>query len=229
MQSISVIVMAFNEAGSIETVVLEIKEVLDNQAIPYEIIIVNDGSSDDTEIIASKLSNKFQAIKLINHPENLGLGEVYRTGFNAAQNELLTFFPADGQFPAEIIRQFIPLMRTMDMVLGFLPDRKDSLAGMILSAVERWIFRLLIGPLPKFQGIMMFRRCLLDEVLLKSSGRGWIILLELIIRASREHYRITSIPTDIQPRVYGKSKVNNFQTIIANFKQIIRLHRLIRA
>jgi hypothetical protein len=84
---------------------------------------------------------------------------------------------------------------------------------------------LLFGSLPRFQGVLMFRRSLLDELELKSTGRGWTVLMELIIRASRGGYRLVSVPTEMRPRMSGKSKVNNLRTIWANLKQVFALRR----
>src|SRR3990172_1988608 len=102
--AVSVIVMAYNEAPSLGAVVQEIVLALDSLGRQYEVIIINDGSSDDTGLISEHLSVKFPKVRVIHHSTNLGLGEVYRTGFSQAQCDLVTFFPADGQFSASIIQ-----------------------------------------------------------------------------------------------------------------------------
>jgi len=227
LPSISVIVAAFNEEGSIEAVISEIRASLSNLGWPFEVVVVNDGSSDRTGVVADFLSAQIPDVQVIHHAENLGLGGVYRTGFEQAQEEYVTFFPADGQFPATIIEQFGPLMASADMVLGYLPDRDSSLLAKGLSAAERALYRLLFGTLPRFQGILMFRRTLLDEVKLKSTGRSWAILMELVICASRGGYRLVSVPTEMRPRMSGKSKVNNLATIWANLKGAFALYRVL--
>jgi len=151
-QSISVIVMAFNERDYLEIVVREIASVLHGLKRAYEIIIVDDGSSDGTEKIADRLAEELPMVRAIHHATNQGLGAAYRTGFVQAQGDLVTFFPADGQFPATIMQQFVPLITNADMVLGYLPNRHSSLLAKVLSKVEKIIYRVLFGPLPKFQG-----------------------------------------------------------------------------
>ena len=86
---------------------------------------------------------------------------------------------------------------------------------------------VLFGPLPRFQGIIMFRSSLLDEFKLKSSGRGWAVLMELIIRTKRARRRMKSLPTEMRPRRSGVSKVNNIATISENLKQVIALRGLL--
>lgn len=220
---LSVIVMAFNEANSLEIVVKEIVSELRELQQPYEVIIVDDGSLDGTEIIADRLAKKLESIRVIHHETNQGLGDVYRTGFKHARGNFVTFFPADGQMPANNIKQFVNLIDNMDMVLGYVPKRKSSLLARSLSCAERILYRLLFGRFPKFQGVFMVRRTLLDELELKSTGRGWAVVMELVIRASRGGYRLMSVPTKARPRMSGESKVNNFHTIWANLKQTFAL------
>ncbi len=228
MAGLSVIIPAFNEADSLKVVVREINSVLIEMGQAYEIIIVDDGSSDGTEAIADQLAREIGRVRVVHHETNQGLGGVYRTGFSHTQGDFVTFFPADGQIPASIITQFTPLMENADMVLGYFPNQKSSLLAKSLSKAERILFSLLFGRLPKFQGVLMFRRTLLKELVLKTTGgRGWMVLMELIIRASRDGYKLVSVPTEVRARMSGKSKVSNFSSIWANLMQAIALRRYI--
>lgn len=223
LPDLSVVVMAYNEDSNLEVTVTEIDEVLKELGRSYEVIIINDGSSDRTGEIANRLGQQMERAKVVHHETNQGLGGVYRTGFVHAQGEFVTFFPADGQFPATIIKQFVSSMSKVDMTLGYLPNRDSSLLAKFLSKGERVLYSLLFGSMPEFQGILMFKRALLTELELKSTGRGWAVLMELIIRTYKGGYRVTSIPTEMRPRISGRSKVNNARTIWANIKQVVAL------
>jgi hypothetical protein len=72
---------------------------------------------------------------------------------------------------------------------------------------------------------MMFRRKLLSELPLISEGRGWAVVMELVLRASRGPYRLLSVPTEVRPRLSGASKVSNVKNIMANLKQLWELSR----
>lgn len=222
---LSVVVLAFNEAANLPSVVEEILGALAAMAIPAEVVVVDDGSTDQTGAIADALAGKHPQLRVIHHPTNQGLGGGYRTGFNAARGELLTFFPADGQFPATIIPAFLREMAHADMVLGYIPDRRSSLVAKGLSYAERALYRAMFGKMPKFQGIMMFRRAILADVRLASTGRGWAVVMELVIRVSRGPYRVVSVPNALRPRLSGESKVNNLRTIAANLRQVMALVR----
>ena len=221
--SVSVVVLAFNEEGSIDGVVREIHSVLRSIGQDYEIIIVDDGSTDRTSGLADQLEEALEGVRAIHHPTNRGLGDGYRTGFLAAQGGFVTFFAADGQSSADIIKKFIPLMKNADMILGYTPRRNSSLLAKGLSKAERILYRVLFGSFPKFQGVLMFRRTILDDLKLTSTGRGWGILMELIIRTQKAGYRIISVPTELRPRASGRSKVNNIRNIGSNLKQILAL------
>ncbi|MBI5145281.1 MAG: glycosyltransferase [Candidatus Omnitrophica bacterium] len=220
---LSVVIMAFNEENNLMWVTRDINTLLEDLNKPYEIIIVNDGSSDTTPMLADVLQNELNYIKTIHHLENFGLGEVYRSGFRDARGEFITYFPADGQFPATNINAFIPYIENFDLILGYIPDTKLPPIGRFLSKAERFILTILFGKLPRFQGIFMVRRQILNKVKLVSHGRAWMIVMELIIKAKKAGYRIQSIPIQIRPRISGDSKVNNITTIVSFLSQIIKL------
>ncbi|HOE01377.1 MAG TPA: glycosyltransferase family 2 protein [Kiritimatiellia bacterium] len=224
-RSICVAVMCFNEAASLPVVVAEITDELQRLGGDYEVVIINDGSTDGSGEIADSLAKESAHIRVIHHPRNLGLGAVYRNAFLCGTKELTTVFPADGQFAPEIIGQFARLFDDMDLVLGYIPEfRKNrSFAARTFSWAERCLYRLLFGRFPDFQGIMMFRRELVDTIELSSSGRGWMIQMELILRFIRKGYRVISEPTGIRARMSGESKVMNLSAIASNLRQVFAL------
>jgi len=226
--SITVVVMAYNEVENLEPVVREIGDALAQIPGAHEILVVDDGSTDGTGARADALAGSDPRLRVIHHAPNLGLGGVYRTGFAEARRDLVTFFPADGQFPASIIGQFAPLTEDADMVLGYLPERRESAIGRTLSWVERRLYRILLGPMPRFQGILMFRRTLLHGMALRSTGRGWAVLIEFIVRVQRSGARLVSAPTPIRPRRSGTSKVQNWRTILSNLRQALQLRAQLR-
>jgi dolichol-phosphate mannosyltransferase len=220
---VSVVVMAFNEAASLATVTAEIHGELAGLGLGYELLIIDDGSSDGTGKIADELAATFPGVRVLHHGVNLGLGAVYRSGFAEARGELVTFFPADGQFPATIISHYLAAIDDADMILGLLPERGGPVAARLLSLTERLLLRALFGHFPRFQGIMMFRRGLLRSTRLVSRGRGWTVLMEFILRQARAGARIKNLPITIRPRAEGASKVNNLRSIGSNLRQVLAL------
>jgi len=220
---LSVVLMAFNEARGLRQVTEEIHGELTRLGRSFEILIVDDGSSDGTGSLANELALSYPWVRACHHEVNRGLGGVYRTGFAEARGEWLTFFPADGQFPASIIGDYVASSTDVDIILGTLPKRDGSVIARGLSMAERLLLKTLFGRFPSFQGILMFRRELLERTPLVSQGRGWTVLMEFILRAMRAGARIKNIPITMRPRSSGTSKVNNLRSISSNLRQILAL------
>ncbi|NLG35669.1 MAG: glycosyltransferase family 2 protein [Lentisphaerae bacterium] len=217
--------MAYNEAASLQTVVMEIHRELEQMGGDHEIVIIDDGSTDGSGEIADRLANDLDSVRVVHHPENLGLGAVYREALQCGTKELATAFPADGQFEPGILPQFMRRFNEADLVLGYIPEyrKSRSAAARVLSFAERSLYKMLFGSFPDFQGIWMVRRALVNTVPLTSSGRGWMIQMELILRFQRKGYRIVSEPTGIRHRMSGASKVMNAKSILSNLRQVLEL------
>lgn len=227
--SISVIVPVYNEQASIEMVIREAVSTLEEVGREYEVLVIDDGSTDDTGKIADRIAEEYSQVRVIHHERNKGLGAVYRTAFSNVRYDHVTLLAGDGEVPASTIQTFVSSIDGVDVVLGFLPhgkflrDGKPDWRSRLLSGAERMLYRNLFGTFPKFQGNLMFRRKLLEELPLYSTGRGWMIMSELLIRASRAGYRMVSVPIEMRPRIAGKSKVKNLRISVIMFLQLMRL------
>lgn len=221
--SLSIVVVAYNELDNLGTVWSEILAEVERIRRPCEIIIVDDGSTDGMEKLADELVRNVDHARVIHHEGNQGIGQVFSTGFREARNDLVIFLPADGQYPADIISDFLPHMDDHDLVMGYVPKRTSPRMAKILSGAERLLLNVLFGRLPRFQGVYMLRRSILRLFPLTSRGRGWIIQMELIIRAKRAGCRLTSVPTHMRPRLSGESKARSLKSVIANSRQVLVL------
>jgi glycosyltransferase involved in cell wall biosynthesis len=221
-------IFAWNEVATLRSVVEAQLAAIARLGVSYELVIIDDGSSDGTSDLADRLAEQHPGVTVVHHRKNLGLGGVYRTGFACARGEFVTFFPADGQFPETIHEQFYPLVESWDMVLGNLPRRTDGVRGALLGRIERLLYRAAFGEMPRLEGVFIFRREILSRFELKSVGRGWAVVWELVLRAHRGGYRIMGCPISLLPRTHGVSKVNNVRTVAANLRQLLILKRLLQ-
>lgn len=225
--TITCCVLAWNEAATLRDVVEELRGGLLALQVSYEILVIDDGSTDGTSELADALAVEQSNLRVEHHGENQGLGPAYRTGFHSARGLYVTFFPADGQFSAMLLPRFFPLIERYDMVLGNLPSRSDSTRGRLLTRAERLLYRVILGTVPRLEGMLMIRRSILAELPMKSEGRGHANVWELVIRAARGGYRHTGVAIEVRPRIAGTSKVNNIRTIAANLLQVLKLRRLL--
>ncbi len=220
---ISVVLMAFNENATLAKVMTAVLDVLASMSATHEVIVIDDGSTDGTRETAARMAEHEPSCSVVVHRANLGLGEVYRSGFMVAKGQYLTFLPADGQFPPENIPVLYKAARGRDAAFGFMEQRRDGGLAASLSAIERLMCRALLGPMPRFQGIFMLRRDILPELKLRSDGRGWGILMELAAKVHQGDYEASSVRTTVVPRISGVSKVRNVQTVIANARELLTL------
>jgi len=217
--------MAYNECDSIPGVVADVLSELARLGISFEVLVVDDGSSDGTGDAAGACGGSTRGLRVIRHLTNGGLGSVYRTGLAKASGTFLTFIPADGQFPAFNIGRLYARAPACDAVFGYYEGRRDGLLAEVLSCGERFLYTAIVGRMPRFQGMVMIRRSLLSEITLTSAGRGWGVLMELVLRIHRAGYRTDSVSTVVVPRKSGRSKVRNLRTILANLSEMFALRK----
>src|SRR4029453_6151459 len=105
---LSLVMPAFNEAAGIAEAVAEAHEALTGLGYEFEIVVVDDGSTDGTGTAVADLSALWPDVRLVTHSSNLGCGAALRTGFEAARFELVAFTDADGQFFLEDLDDLIP-------------------------------------------------------------------------------------------------------------------------
>lgn len=229
---LSMCIAAWNEVETLEGFVHESVGALRSHVPSFEIIVIDDGSTDGTGELADRLASEHPEVRVVHHDPNQGLGGVYRTGFAEARGRFLTFFAGDGQYEGRIARDFYERISNeenrLDLVLGYLPTRRD-MVGTTLSVLERILYRMLLGPMPRFQGIMMIRTDVLRATTLTSEGRGWAIAMELILRVHRAGHRTVSVPISLRRRTAGTSKVNNLRSIRSNLAQLVALRNVLRA
>jgi glycosyltransferase involved in cell wall biosynthesis len=204
LSGLSVVVPAFNEAGSLARVVRDVHRVAAQMAEQHEIIIIDDGSRDDTPRIAAGLAAEIAAVRLIRHARNRGFGGSQITGFGAARHEFVSLVPADGQFDADDLPRFAPLLADADVVVGYRVQRADSWRRRVNTRVFAWVMRLLFGVrLRDINWVKLFRRSVLDGLELESRGIG--VDAEVVVKAMLRGCRFAELQVSYLPRQTGVS------------------------
>ena len=222
MTSLSVVIPAHNEEATVESVVEEIVPVVQQLGKDYEIILVNDGSTDRTGEIGRSLAQRIPNFQLIEHFPNRHYGGALKAGFAKATKELIAFFPADKQFVFREIDRLLTKLPAADIISGYRANRQDNLIrrfnGLGWNTVVWMLFGYLCQDIDC--GFKLFRREILEHVKLVSDGAP--IDTELLAGAKARGYRIAEVELTHLPRTAGKATGADFKVIARAFCDLPR-------
>jgi glycosyltransferase involved in cell wall biosynthesis len=218
----------YNEQDNIERVVQRATEVLDGLGRDYEVIIVDDGSGDQTGRTADSLAAANNRVRVVHHPRNSGYGAALQSGFRSATKELVFFTDGDGQFDIGEMPALLPLMEECDIVCGYRLNRNDP----VIRKINGWLWTKLVCLLFGMHirdidcAFKLFRREVFDHIKMSSSGA--LISAEILARATRRGYRITQAGVHHYPRTAGSQTGAKLKVIIRAFKELFSLYNRIR-
>lgn len=229
--SISLFFPAWNEEDYVERAVNRALSVLEGLTDDFEIIVVNDASTDRTREIAEELCRKHPQVRLINHPQNLKLGGAMRTGFSASTKDVVVYSDMDLPFDLSELKRAMRLMDYLeaDMICAFRHDRTSEGAKRIAYS---FFYNLLIRNLfdvhikdINFSFKVVHRR-VLESIELKSQGS--FIDAELVIKAIRRGFKVFQMGVDYFPRTRGISTLASPQVIAKMLRELASLFPEVR-
>jgi len=225
MSSLSIIIPAYNEEENVATTVEEVSAVAQQLEMDYEIIVVNDGSTDRTGEIGRELEQRIPNFRLVEHHPNRGYGGSLKAGYAAATTELITYVPADNQFDFREVDRFLAQIDEADIVCGYRANRQDNVIRRFNAFGWNTLVRLLFGYLCRDIdcGFKMFRRNVLEHISLVSNGA--MIDTEFLAGARARGMRIAEVPVTHRPRVAGEATGANLQVIIKAFRDLLRFRQ----
>ncbi len=225
IKSLSVFFPVFNEEGNIVTTVNKAVTVLEKLGVDYEIIVVNDGSTDSTSKIVEKLIKANKKIRLINHPKNLGYGEALKSGFYNARFDVVVYTDGDGQFDFGEIDKFLEKIGDSDLIFGYRIKRQDPFFRILFN--KGWKLSLLafFGLTLKDVdcGFKMVRREVLEKIPHLESQRGAMINAELAIKAKKYGFKVGQIGVNHYPRLTGSPTGANLRVIFRSYFDLLKL------
>jgi dolichol-phosphate mannosyltransferase len=207
-QSITLVLPAFNEAPVIEQAIREAHQALGALCKDFEILVIDDGSSDGTHLIAQALAAELGRVEVIRQPRNLGYGAALRTGFQAATKSLVVFTDADCQFDLRELDRHLLLARNYDIVCGYRIDRQDPPHRKFYSRCYNLAVRSLLGTAVRDCdcALKMFRRQTIQSI--TSQANGFFINAEILSRARMQQATIAEVGVTHRPRLKGESTVS---------------------
>lgn len=224
--SISAFFPAYNDAGTIPSMVIAVDMTLRSLADDYEIIVVNDGSSDHTPQVLEELSRVYPRLKVVHHQKNRGYGGALRSGFANATRDLVFYTDGDAQYdPRELALLLETMSPDVDVVNGYKVKRSDPLHRLVIGKLYHWTVKLAFGL--KVRDVdcdfRLFRRAVFEKVQLeRDSG---VICVELMKKIQDAGFAIAEVPVSHYHRAYGRSQFFNYRRVFQVGVDLIRLWR----
>ena len=222
---LSVFFPAYNDAGTIASLVITSVKVAATLTDDYEVIVVNDGSQDDTAKILEELTRIYpDHVRIVDHKRNRGYGAALRSGFAAAAKEFVFYTDGDGQYdPSEMTELWSEMKDDVDWVNGWKISRSDPLHRIVIGRLYhhfvKILFRLKVRDVDC--DFRLMRRRIFDVVTLeKSSG---VICLEMMKKFQDAGFRVAEHPVHHYHRAHGQSQFFNFPRVFRTLIDVMKL------
>jgi glycosyltransferase involved in cell wall biosynthesis len=221
---LSIFFPAYNDAGTIASLVIVAHMTARGLTDDYEVIVVEDGSPDHTGELLDEMARHFPWLKVVHHERNRGYGGALRTGFLTASKELVFYTDGDAQYdPREMERLWEAFSPAVDFVNGYKISRNDPLHRIVIGRVYHWFVKLAFGL--RLRDVdcdfRLMRRSVFEKVrLTRSSG---VICVELMKKVQDHGFRLAEVPVHHFHRSYGKSQFFNFPRVARTLADLARL------
>ncbi len=222
--SISAFFPCYNDGGTIASMVALTDLTLKNLADDYEILVVDDGSSDHSRAILRELEKKYDRLKVTCHEKNRGYGGALKTGFSLATKEFLFYTDGDFQYDVSEITNLLPEMKDgIDIVNGYKKGRSDPFYRKIIGRTYHRIMKLMFSF--KIRDVdcdfRLIRRSVFDKIQLEyNSG---VICVEMIKKMQDAGFQFAEVPVNHYFRAYGRSQFFNIKRIFNTGRDILKL------
>jgi glycosyltransferase involved in cell wall biosynthesis len=222
--SLSIFFPAYNDAGTIASLVIVAHMTARTIADDHEVIVVDDGSPDHTGELLDEMARHYSWLKIVHHPQNRGYGGALRTGFLTAAKDLVFYTDGDAQYdPREMVRLYEAFGPEVDFVNGYKIGRSDPLHRIVIGRLYHWFVKLAFGL--RLRDVdcdfRLMRRSVFEKVsLTRSSG---VICVELMKKVQDHGFRLAEVPVHHYHRTYGKSQFFNFPRVARTLLDLARL------
>ncbi len=228
IEELSVFFPCYNEEKNIKNTVSKAVKVLKKVAKKWEIILINDGSKDNTAKVIEQIKKEYpKEISIITHNPNRGYGAALKSGLYNAKYDWITFTDSDGQFDFEEITKFIDKQQKTkaDIVIGYYLSRQVSKATILTSKIWEIIVFILFGlKVTDIDcGFKLIRKSVIEKIPKLEAERGAFISSEFLIKSKKAGFKIVELGVHHYPRVEGKATGRNIKVILKSFSDLFGL------
>lgn len=233
VEELSVFFPAYNEEANIAKTVTQATAVLKKITKQWEIIVVNDGSTDKTAQIVERLIKKEPRIRMITYTPNRGYGAAFKTGLYNSRYDLIAFTDGDGQFDFSEITKFIKRQRESeaDIVAGYYLKRAVPFYRILISKLAWELPVFLIYGLKMRDidcGFKLVKKEVIDKIPRLEAERGPFISTEFLVKAKKLGFKIVEVGVRHHPRRAGKATGVSLKVALSGYTDLIRLYRKVK-
>jgi glycosyltransferase involved in cell wall biosynthesis len=213
LESLTVFFPVYNEEKNIPLLIDSASKIIPQLAKNYELIIINDGSTDNSQQVAESLIKGKSAWRLVSHQKNLGYGEVLKTGIKEATQEWLFFTDGDLQFDLKELAQFLPYTNNFQAIIGYRRKRAEGLS----RTINTRLFKLYIDLLFRLHvkdidcAFKLIKTNLLKNLNLNSGSA--FTSSEILYRLKKQKIKFKELPVSHYPRQFGQATGANIKVI----------------
>ena len=223
--TLSVFFPCYNEKESTRALTEKTLSVVKEICSDFEIILVDDGSTDGTAELIDKLVGEYPNVRAVHHTQNQGYGAALASGFRAATKDYVFYTDGDGQFNIAELPALTPLIAHCDIVSGYRINRQDGVIRKLNAFCWNRLVCFLFGL--KLRDIdcafKLYKRKIFDTIEMHSTGA--LIDTEILARAVRKGYTITQIGVHHYPRTTGQQTGANIKVILRAFRELFKLRK----
>ena len=229
INSISIILPALNEEGNIEAAIQDIQSYFHSREEKYELIVINDGSTDSTGEIAERLAKENGSVRVIHHSINKGYGSALMEGFESSKYKYVFFTDSDRQFDIKGLDILLPLIKTdaVEIIMGYRLKRQDPFIRRFLS----WGYNSLVGFLFDLNvkdidcAFKIFRKDIFSKI--KIESKNFFVNTEILAKARHFGFNVLEVGVPHFPRTAGKTTVS-FKHIPMTLIELYRINKEIK-
>ncbi|MCP4358960.1 MAG: glycosyltransferase family 2 protein [Chloroflexi bacterium] len=225
MKSLTVAMPAYNEVENIQSMIKDVVQVVGSLLTDYEIIVVDDGSQDDTAQVVKQMSQIVPQVRLVQHEVNCGYGTAVWSGLTQATKDLIFFTDADRQFDLREIEKLLDKINQADLVVGYRQPRRDPFMRRLNGKGWSGLVTLLFGYTARDIdcAFKLMHRQIVDHLRDELQSGGATFSAEFLVRAKRTGFRIIEVPIHgHRPRVAGNPTGANLGVILRAFKELVQ-------
>lgn len=222
LSSVSVFFPAYNDAGTIPTMIIRALQTLPQITADYEVIVINDGSVDDTGLVLDEMVKHFPQLRVIHRAQPSGYGGVLRAGFAEARKDWIFYTDGDAQYdPRELTVLAAVITDQVDVAQGYKIKRHDPYHRILLGLAYQYFVKFIFGLSIRDVDcdFRLMRRAIFDKVQLDSTTGT--ITFEMVKKIQDAGFRFVEAPVHHWYRQYGDSQFFNFPRVARTLLALI--------